>query len=341
MKIKNSLDLREYRLSNSGLIHPFDSVESCVKSHLGIQSQYTNSAFISILLRTKDSINLNDIYHSKKIIRAWVQRVTVHLIEMDDFFLINNLRKDEKCWVYDYIKNSDEVLKYINSLVYESGISAKILSERIKKEFGKDANDWSKSFILGNINELIYGKVSKDGILYQKFSDRSIKTSSWQVVFERYLKTYGPATLDDFSHWSGLNKTMLEKEIKTNHIQSLEYNKKIYYYTHQIVDKVEYPVILSKFDPLLVAYKDKSWILEEMDAKIVWRKAGQVEAVILDESGIIATWRMKCSQNRVAVTIIPVTNISKKMLNTIEHKFKVLMGRMNRKNFSFEMKRED
>ncbi len=86
MKIKNNVELREYRLINSGLAFPFDSVESMIKSHLGIQSQYTNSAFISILLRTKENISLNDIYQSQNIIRAWAQRVTVHLIEINDFF---------------------------------------------------------------------------------------------------------------------------------------------------------------------------------------------------------------------------------------------------------------
>ncbi len=254
---------------------------------------------------------------------------------------MNELRKNEKCWVYDYIKNTEEVLEYINSLAYKNGIPAKILSEKIKNRFGKDANDWSRAFILANINELIYGKVKKEGISYQKFFDYPRKNPSWQVIFERYLKNYGPATLDDFSHWSGLNKTVVEKELKTDHIKALEYNEKIYYYTDQIAGEVEYPIILSKFDPLLVAYKDKSWILEELDSKVVWKKAGQVEAVILDKSGIIATWRMKCTQNKVVVIIYPVTTISKEMLTRIENKFKVLMSRMNRKNFSFEIKKED
>ncbi len=339
MQIEKSLQLRESRFINNGLVNHFATVDDCVKSQLGVQAQYTNSALMAILLRTQDDITVDDIYNAENIIRAWVHRVTVHIIDKADFLSINQLRRFKKCWVHEYLQRDGidyrHVLDYIDSLEYADGIPSKALSEMIKNKFGRSANDWSRSLILANINERIYGKMAKGGVVYKKFDADYSERQSWHAIFERYLKTYGPATLSDFSHWSGVGSTILSQQISTNQINYFQDNNKIYYYINNANGKVEYPIILSKFDPLLVAYKDKSWILGDIDAKTIWRKAGQIEAVIVAESGIIATWRMKCGANSAAVTVMPIRKISKKMITEIEAKFKRLASRMNRQKFSF------
>ncbi len=111
----------------------------------------------------------------------------------------------------------------------------------IRRKFGQSANAWNRSLILANINERIYGKITKGGSVYKKFADELTKRQSWQAIFERYLKAYGPATLDDFAHWTGINKTILKRQITVNHINCYRDNK-IYYYCERENSKVEYPI---------------------------------------------------------------------------------------------------
>ncbi len=85
----------------------------------------------------------------------------------------------------------------------------------------------------------------------------------------------------------------------------------------------------------MVAYKDKSWILGDVSAKTIWRKAGQIEAVIVDQRGVIATWRMKCNANSMTITVMPICKMAKQTIAVIEAKFRKLSSRMNRKEFDF------
>ncbi len=318
------LMIREKRFINSGLVNKYKRVEDCVRDHLGIQAQYTNYAIISILLRTDDDITINEIYASD-VIRAWVQRETVHLITRDDFLAINNLRSSKKAWVYDYyIKhriNCKDVINYISSL--DEPVLSKVLSSDIKKKYGYYANQWSAALILANVNELIYSKLTKEGIVFNKFDSKVVrKATNWQSMYERYLLTYGPANVSDFSHWSGRSIKELGIVNKTDDNHE---NENI---------EIEYPIILSKFDPLMVAYRDKSWIVVDNDPKIIWKTGGQIEAVIVSREGIIATWRMKCSNTKFEVFITSLRSINLKDRMIIENRFKMIATRMNRDKFS-------
>lgn len=48
-------------------------------------------------------------------------------------------------------------------------------------------------------------------------------------------------------------------------------------------------IILPQFDSLLLAYYDKSWIIEQQFIRRVWRVAGQVEGVVLQHGRAITT----------------------------------------------------
>lgn len=329
MRNKSVIKLREQRFINSGLVKKYPTVEECVKSHLGIQAQYTNYAIISILLRTEDSVTINDIYGSD-IIRAWVQRDTVHLITKDDFLAVNKLRSSKKIWVYDYYQkcgiNYKSVINFISS--FDKPMLAKVLSSDIKEKYGYKANRWSAALILANVSEFIYGKLTKEGIIFSRFYNNNKKEkATWQSVYERYLLTYGPATIKDFSHWSG-------KSIKALGVVSKQSDVEI-----DNID-IDYPVILSKFDPLMVAYRDKSWIIGDKDPKTIWKTGGQIEAVVVGEEGIIATWKMKCSSTKLEVFVSPLKRIKLKDRKIIENRFKSLARRMDRDKFSITFQGE-
>ena len=84
------LTIREDRLLKSGLVDQYQSLETCVRDHIGIQAQYTNYSLISMLLRTQEHVDIDDIYQSPNLIRSWIQRDTVHFLHKDDFFAISS-----------------------------------------------------------------------------------------------------------------------------------------------------------------------------------------------------------------------------------------------------------
>ncbi len=41
------------------------------------------------------------------------------------------------------------------------------------------------------------------------------------------------------------------------------------------------PLLLGKFDPLFVSYAKKNWLASEKETSLIWRTAGQIEAVLI------------------------------------------------------------
>lgn len=60
---------------------------------------------------------------------------------------------------------------------------------------------------------------------------------------------------------------------------------------------------LGKFDPLLLAYDDKSWIVDKEKKSYIWRKAGHVSAVVLLDGKAHATWNYKIEKKRLIISI--------------------------------------
>lgn len=63
------LDIQKMRLINNGVLNNFSSIDDCIISLIGIQSQYYNYALISLLNRVK-KMHLDDILNQKHIIKS-------------------------------------------------------------------------------------------------------------------------------------------------------------------------------------------------------------------------------------------------------------------------------
>ena len=90
---------------------------------------------------------------------------------------------------------------------------------------------------------------------------------------------------------------------------------------------------LGKFDPLLVSYHNKKWILSDYDSNIIWKEAGQIEGVILDNNGIIGTWHYKLKNNCVLFNVKVLNNTKKINYKKIEKSLESIAKFLNKGDF--------
>ena len=69
--------------------------------------------------------------------------------------------------------------------------------------------------------------------------------------------------------------------------------------------------LLHRFDPIVLATKDKWWLIDEKHYKKVWRAAAHVEAVVLVGGRIAGTWRYDRKPSGLAVTVSPFARFSR------------------------------
>ena len=335
MKEITLLDIQKMRLINNGCIQKFKTCEECVHNLLGIQSQYQNYAIVSLYNRVKQ-FNIQNLFDSDNLIKSWGHRTTLHIYHKDDYNLISDTYINIPNWVSKYAKilNIDykEYLNYIvKELEKKEYLTKREIENILPKEFSKKIMQWSGLLILATYEKVLYGILNKkDEKLYVK-NDIPNNIGKKEILVLNYFKYYGPATIDDFLHWSGLRKSDIDKHLYLlNTLNNFKIFNKNYYYVGDIINfneyDFQYPIILGKFDPLLVCYKDKNWIMGNYDSKLVWKEAGQIEGVILFKKGIVASWHYKIlnkSKILFIVKQIKKVNISEK--KSIMLKFKEML----------------
>ena len=326
----SNLDLQKLRLYNNGLIDKFESADMCVESLIGIQCHYQNYALISIYNRTNYKCN---IFSNNNLIKSWGQRTTLHIYHKNDYNLISDLYRQSDNWVYKYAKHLKiDYSKYLNSITdffYENNkktIEKLEIQNIIPKYKSKEIMAWSGLLILATYHKVLYGILNEeDKKLYKQNDIVDSKKINSDLIY-RYFKYYGPATRQDFLHWSGLKykeiKEDLDKYIKKAKYLSID--KKKYYY-ESLPDskevKISYPIILGKFDPLLISYYDKEWILNGKNKTLIWKAAGQIEGVILFSKGLKGTWHYSLKGNKIIFEINEIFPLTKGEKNRLEKKF--------------------
>ena len=128
---------------------------------------------------------------------------------------------------------------------------------------------------------------------FMGLSDRKVRSDDriWAAakVFERYVSSYGPATVQDFAFWSGLpvkdaaearcalGDKVLEVMVDGTPALMLEKDLELLVRLDddgQNAGQNANVNLLGCFDPFLLGHRDKSQLVDEEQYKKVFRKAG-------------------------------------------------------------------
>jgi hypothetical protein len=127
-------------------------------------------------------------------------------------------------------------------------------------------------------------------------------------LFRKYLRAYGPATLNDFAHWSLISmaevkalRPLLDAEIaEHNGLLILREDLKILQAASSELNSVH---LLPYFDVYLLAHRFKEHFLKPQFYKRVYRNQGWISPVVLINGEIAGVWSYKLSRKAVEVEI--------------------------------------
>lgn len=332
------------RLAGNGLTRPFADPLGCVLALAGIQSQFQQWAEISILNRCPKGLtmaDLADLYHRHQLINLWGQRHTLHTYVREDWPLISDIYEPQLAGRnYAHNRYPEDFAYLLAGIAAECSQAGEIsrarlltlVEERLGRRPPEELYFDYTLIILSCLRGLFFGLPAKPGIK-TFIAHHRIRDEVWQPDETRaraalenlmlgYFRHYGPATLADFGHWSGLPLGPAK-----SCLHSLKDSLTIYehagreYYTAAAPD-AEAPkagvLLLGKFDPLFVSYKHKDWIIPPELEKRVWRQAGWVEALVLAGDQAVGTWRHRLKGRKMSLEVCPFTAISAATRNKIQ-----------------------
>lgn len=339
------------RLHSQQLTNPIFNRPKDIVSWMGaIQAQNYNMAKWAIGIRLKSATDeiVEKSFQKGEILRTHILRPTWHFIAAEDIRWMlklsaqrirsanesfgKNLEITEKL----YTKCNRLIEKHLrgNNHLTKQEIGAILEKENIET----DINRLNRFLIRAETENIICSGVNRGNKqTYALLDERAAPTKeltkdeALAKLADRYFKSHSPATLTDFSWWSGLSVTEARHAIdliKSNLIKD-RYGNQNELLIHES-SNCHFPTedvfhFLPSFDEYLISYKDRNATLKEKHRAKAFNNYGTFYPVILHNGQITGNWKLH--RNKSGMTIETsffekVPNLCKDLINKAEKRYK-------------------
>ena len=287
----------------------------------GIQSQVISAAQLALWTRVAN-LTPQDVeralWRDRTLVKAWSMRGAMHLLPADDYpTYVAALRwtamRRELTWIGRYGLDPEEV-RTITDAIYDvlgrDMLARKELAGRVVEEVGNKARPWIEHGWGGVVKlaclqgRVVFGPNRGREITF-------VRRDVWlpgskdvpedrvgAALVRRYLRAYGPATVQDFGAWSGLPvadaKPMWHR--LAGKLVELSIEGRTAWLLRDDVSELrrkpegERIQLLPSFDCYLLGHRDKEHLVDDAHYKRVYRKAGWLSPVILRAGRVAGVW---------------------------------------------------
>lgn len=328
--------LLRHRLSDRA--RPRDLV-AVAKAALGVQAQLPSAARLAFRARVEGLTSAEvdqAIHEDRSLVRTWSVRGTVHLLARDDFPLFAAfLRRRALAGVIRWFamqgvteREAHVMKEAVVEALSDGPLTRKEISERIGHRFRAAARKlFTHSWGAGVRPAVAEGSVVFGPPRGQETT--FVRVDRWlgrvrlpddpgPALLRRYLAAYGPATLADFSHWSGAPAKDAAPHLEAlgAEVESLRLDDEkllVLARDRAALSRARGGVVrlLGHFDPYLLAHRGKGHLVDDRHYKAVYRKAAWVSAVILVDGRVAGVWSGEARRGRFEVRVNPFAPLAR------------------------------
>lgn len=313
------MNLPLLRILNQQLTKPqFNSAHDVVQWMGGMQAQNIKQAKWAIGMRMK-SPSLNAVEKSLakgEILRTHVLRTTWHFVTAEDIRWMLQLNLQKQIAIYNsYAKMlnadiSEAQYSKSNALLQKILVGNNLTTEEIAAHYSQNGFPDNEQCVKRLINRaelegVICSGISKGSKQTYALLDERVpitkkltKEESLVCLAERYFCSHAPATLADFTWWSGLTISEAKQAvclIDSNLIEE-KYQDKTFYIHNKcrtggsITKNV---CLLPSFDEYLIAYNDRTQVLEKEFYNKAFTRNGIFFPIVALGGKIVGNWKGK------------------------------------------------
>jgi hypothetical protein len=338
-------EISELRLINQKIeSSDFTNAREIVSWMGAMQAQDFSMAKWAVGLRLPDSAekDIETSFNNGEIIRTHVLRPTWHLVAAEDIYWILELTARQ---IKSAMKSRHKELELNESLITKCfRIIVKALEnndcqtrEVLTKEFEKagirsDNNRYAHILLRAEIGGLICsGPLKNNKPTYALLSERvHVKKvlSREEALAElavRFFRSHGPATLKDFTWWSGLPVTDARKGLEgvSSRLFSERTGSEEYWYSNtssEILSNKSSVHLLPAYDEFLIGYRERSASLPAALNKPTISENGIFYPIIVSNGQVIGLWKRTFGKAKVAVEIAFFNKPDKSVITLIKNK---------------------
>jgi hypothetical protein len=335
--------IHSFRL-NRGLLLAAKDVDPVTISRdvCGVQAQIMSAAYLQLWTRNH-SISRTQIedalWKKRTLVKTSLMRQTLHLIPADEFWLyISALKPSRLAGPLRIMARfgitrteADDLTVLIMDALSSGPLGRAEIAAAVRPKVSKRVRAWMEK-----VWSIVRLPVAEGWICYGSGEGNEVKlirTNQWlktktrpmpaakaqHALLRKYLRAYGPATLQDFSHWSGIpisEVRPLRAQLGEEFIEIDAGGRKSLLHEDDLalLDKKS-PAgqalrLLPHFDPYLLAHREKEHLLSRAHYKRVYRNQGWISPVLLIDGGIAGVWSYRIQGRRLLVTIEPFARLA-------------------------------
>ncbi len=323
-----SLDLAGRRLTNQHLAaNPFEKPEEVVQWFGAVQSQDYGGAKWAIAQRTNvvNSAVLDQLFAAGAILRTHVLRPTWHFVLPSDIRWLLKLTGPRvhaiNAYYYRQSELDEAVFKRSHAALTKALQGGKHLTRpelaQVLAENGLVPSGLRLAYLLMNaeLDGLICsGPLRGKQFTYVLLEERVTPTKTLTQdealaeLTRRYFTSHGPATLPDYSWWSGLSMAEVKAglELVKSELECEIIGDKTYWFAAATTSvKIKTPTVhlLPNYDEHVVAYKDHrasfdSAVYNNLDPT----NAALLAHIIILNGLVIGGWRRTIQKKEITIT---------------------------------------
>lgn len=122
----------------------------------------------------------------------------------------------------------------------------------------------------------------------------------------RYFESRGPATIDDFIWWTGLNASEAQaglEAVRSRLAARSENGRELFFRAGETVRADREPYLLPAFDEYLIAYRDRDAVLALEHARSVNDGGGLLAPCVVMNGRVVGTWRRTNGAKQVSIDV--------------------------------------
>jgi hypothetical protein len=348
-------DILQYRLHNQQLIQPTLATPGEVVTWFGaVQGQDYAASKWAIGNRLPGSVDadLEQAIADRTILRTWPMRGTLHFVAAADIHWILELNKPRSQTLYAshfrQLELTEAVIaksQAVFATVLEGGkhLTRSELKTALEQQ-GISAHENRLGFLLARASyeRLICHGVRRGKEFTFTLLDEWVPTTKTLLRDEalaewtrRYFTSHGPATLADFSWWSGLTLTDARagmEMVKAGFVSEVVEEQT--YWMPQSIPPMKNTTptayLLPVYDEYLVAYKDRSAPLGGLDsAQITASGNGIFSPVIVIDGRVAGTWKRTLKKDTVLIEtnlFQPLSDVQNQALLAAQERYRRFLG---------------
>jgi uncharacterized protein YcaQ len=340
-------DARSRRLVRSRLVAPAPKTRlvEVVRDVCGLQAQLLSAAELAISARvagaTHESVS-EALWVNKTLVRTWTVRGTIHVIPADDFHLWMSALASRRYWESkEWLERqgltateASAVFDTVVDSIARKGSTRAEIADAVVSRLGTKLRPQISSMWGGLLapvtymGKLCFGPPLGPNVTFVRADQwigkprRIDPDDAWRELLRRFLRAYGPTTLDGLARWFGLEPAAalpllrsLEPEAAAVTIEG----RKAWMLANDRAARTRRPSavrLLAQYDCYVLGSHPRETVIDERAQKQIraykrgqWEGAVGVPVLLVD--GIVSgVWERRDRGGRVEIKVQPAIKLT-------------------------------